>query len=335
MSLATRFVDSLGSLAGGPPLQAVMATPGFPSSRNVVFLLGPEQSSEPTLVAKVARLGGGDEGLAREAGNLRLLERGWPHGEAVPRLVAHGSCLGHEILLETAVSGRPMSPRVVRQQPTHCIDAVMTWLIRHHTADNTGSVSVPFDTLGLEPLADLEPMAAPGSQLARGAEVVRQRVRRLQDERIPVVFEHGDLGSPNLLLRRDGSAGILDWELAIPHGLPAVDIFFFLAFVAASLSSARGPRSWIDSFDDAFFGNSAWARPYVLRYASAVGLPARTLAPLFLLCWTRYLAGVPRRQAWAVDGFDRSLGIQRMTEDRAWHLWLHAVEHIDEFGCRP
>ena len=46
-------------------------------------------------------------------------------------------------------------------------------------------------------------------------------------------------GVPNLLTMHDGRVGVVDWELAQANSLPAVDVFFFLTYVAFSQRRAK------------------------------------------------------------------------------------------------
>jgi aminoglycoside phosphotransferase len=316
----------------GVPRPYLVATPSFPSSRTVVFLMEPGASHEPTLVAKIARVEGGAEALRREADNLRAVHRDCETVEA-PRLRAHAIFDRHAVVLESAVPGRLMQPRIVRRAPAVCIDAVMRWLEDLHRATRMPASDAPGRVMTLieSPLARLEPIVAHDPWAQELLLRVRRVTSRLASPGLPLVFEHGDLSSPNLLIQPDGRAGVLDWELAHPHGLPAVDLFFFLAFVAFARERATTPDECVNAFRQAFFGPSAWARPYIERYAALVGVPTPALRPLFLLCWSRYLAQLPDRMAWAVG---RGLGPAELADvrrDRYWHLWKYAVEHCDAF----
>jgi aminoglycoside phosphotransferase len=339
MNVALKFVESLGEAAGparpAGRMHSVLATPRFPSSRNVVFLLGPADSRCPTLVAKVARLAGRDDGLAKEAGNLLALQRSWPEVDCIPRLVAHGLFLGHQILLETAVPGRPMTADMVRRQYRVCVDAVLRWLLcQHDRAPADAEVSGLYSSLVEEPLSDLAAVLPEDAHVEQLLARVRSEAEILRTPGIPTVFEHGDLSAPNLMLQSNGEAGVVDWELATPRGLPASDAFFFLAFAAAARERARTPAARARALHRAFFGPNAWAREDVLRYAEAVGLPSAVLPALFLLTWSRYLACVPDRQAWAASHGGPRTRVRDLTRETYAHLWKHAVEHIDEFGCR-
>ena len=316
----------------GKPHPYLVATPSFPSSRTVVFLMEPGPSHEPTMVAKIARVEGGAEALGREADNLRAVHRDCETVEA-PRLRAHAIFDRHAVVLESAVPGRLMQPRVVRRAPTMCVEAIMRWLEDLHRATRVPASDAPGRVLMLleSPLSRLEPIVAHEPAAQELLMRVRRVTSRLAAPGLPLVFEHGDLSSPNLLLQRDGRAGVLDWELANSHGLPAVDLFFFLAFVAFARERATTPDQCVKAFRRAFFGRTAWAKPYIERYAQSVGVPRPALVPLFLLCWSRYLAQLPDRMAWAVG---RGLGPDELAvvrRDRYWHLWKYAVQHIDEF----
>ncbi|HUR21292.1 MAG TPA: hypothetical protein VMZ90_10820, partial [Vicinamibacterales bacterium] len=127
-TFAQRFVHAQGvesTVNGSSPY--VIATPTFPSSRSVVFLMDPDRSCEPTLVAKIARAEADEDPHAREADNLRAAHLAHGTIEA-PRLVAHAVFERHAVLVETGVPGTLMQPRLVRNRPTACIEAVMRWL---------------------------------------------------------------------------------------------------------------------------------------------------------------------------------------------------------------
>ena len=151
-------------------------------------------------------------------------------------------------------------------------------------------------------------------------------VSPLRDMALPLAFEHGDLSHPNIMLLKDGRPGVVDWELAEPHGLPAYDLFFFLTYVAFASHNARKRGDHLAAFQAAFFGRAAWARPYVAAYARRLQLPAHALTPLFVLTWARYMTS----QLMRLDG-GRSEG-RLATETAGWlranryyALWRYAV----------
>ena len=334
-TFAERFMVAqtlrLGLAPIGPGRPYILATPAFPSSRSVVFLMSPNQSYEPTLVAKIARAEADGEPLACEARNLRALHLAGADVEA-PKLVSHGVFERRAILVESALPGRLMTPRVVRRQPDACIEAVTDWLAEFHRETRASGCRLPGRVMTLvnNQLNRLEPIVAQEPAAPELLLRVRRETSRLESLKVPLVFEHGDLSSPNLLMLGNGRVGVLDWELADPRGLPAVDLFFFLAFVAFARERATTPAQCVAAFRDAFFGPTAWTHPHIARYIALVGVPKTAVVPLFLLCWSRYLSALPARMAWAAGRDLRCTELQEVRRDRYWHLWKYAVEHVDD-----
>src|SRR5690606_25700780 len=141
-----------------------------------------------------------------------------------------------------------------------------------------------------------EPLSMLERQLpeARATDLLLLRTRELlaplRDVELPLVAQHGDLGAPNVLLRRDGCMNVVDWELAEACGLPAQDLFFVLAYLSFARSGARDTGEYVRAFHESFFADGGWVQPYVARYALALGLSKAALQPLFVACWMRYVA---------------------------------------------
>ncbi len=140
------------------------------------------------------------------------------------------------------------------------------------------------------------------------------------------MLEHGDLSHPNLLVR-NGRVAVIDWELAETQGLPATDLFFFLAYVAGALSRAQSSGDSVAAVDRAFFGRRSWARTH-RPYAQAMALPQDMLTPLFIACWARQVSGLARRMA---DGGENSgrtpgSGAEWVYQDWRFAVWRHAVD---------
>jgi Phosphotransferase enzyme family len=318
-----------------PELSSLMLTPRFRASSNVIFLIFNRGGAEPVLVAKVGRLPHCEPAMAHEAATLRAIHTSRRAGfHSIPRIVALGTWNQHSVLLETALAGRLMHPALARRQPDRCVRAVLDWLLDLGAATTTWSKDTRdwFSRLVEQPLSRLESVWPEASYETFYLNEIRRLTRRMQDFDLPLVTEHGDLSAPNLMLLRDGSAGVVDWELSEVNGLPAVDLFFFLTFVAFARRSAHTEDEYVFAFDEAFFGDRAWARPWVLEYAREIELPPESLTPLFLLGWTRYLAKAAVRLK--VDGcgsqFPESEPLAFLRNNRYYRLWRHALEHAHQ-----
>ena len=267
-----------------PP--CVVLTPRYHRSRHVIVLVLSGPRGEARLVGKLPRHAGDAQGLAREARNLRVLERVLAPADAssVPRLVAFQYRPPHPLLLETALAGMPLSPAALRRQRRAAVERLVIWLERLATA----TAARPRDVIWYERL-----VRAPLSELAERADAptaamverTLERAEVLRDAGLPLVFEHGDLCHPNLLLTRDGAVGVLDWERAEPAGLPAQDLFFFLSYAAA------GGRRRPTALREAFRGPRPWAWRVAELYARRLGIDRRLLAPLLAVSCARTVAG--------------------------------------------
>jgi aminoglycoside phosphotransferase (APT) family kinase protein len=210
----------------------------------------------------------------------------------------------------------------------------MAWLVALHAASVQRHLdcAASFQRLVAGPLDYFERVFPLCSEEKRLVKETRRLTQPLKCLELPLVFEHGDLSSPNIFIGPRGELGVVDWELGDPHGLPAVDLFFFLAYVALAKNKSETAEECVSAFHKAFWAPQAWAREYIARYREALQLPAPTLKPLFIACWTRYVVGLvarlndlgagPREPDQETAAWLRS--------NRYFHFWKHGVEHADE-----
>lgn len=327
----TRHWNRLSLNRFGSPshLSYLLLTPRFRASRHVVFLVLANGSSEPVLAAKVPRLRGDLCFLHREVANLQAAHARRPGGfDSIPRVVAYEEYEGNQLLLESALVGQAMNVFLVQRQPTSCIEATLHWLLSFHeaTSDRSQEPQERFQRLVDQPLVQLEslfPLTADEEGLLKET---RELTSPLRDTGFPLVFEHGDLSAPNLLVLKDGNLGVLDWEMAEPRGLPAVDLFFFLTFVAFARHRAQRESDYLAAFHQAFFGPSAWARAYVSRYAERLQLSPQVIGALFVLCWIRYIS----KLAALLCGSEAVLEVETanwLRQNRYFSLWRHTLKH--------
>jgi aminoglycoside phosphotransferase (APT) family kinase protein len=86
---------------------------------------------------------------------------------------------------------------------------------------------------------------------------LRDRCEALAGAAIPVVATHNDLTMSNLLIRDDGSLGVLDWEAA-RVGLPLGDLFYAAVDAVAALDHYADR---VEAFRDCFEPRGRWRAP--------------------------------------------------------------------------
>jgi aminoglycoside phosphotransferase (APT) family kinase protein len=104
---------------------------------------------------------------------------------------------------------------------------------------------------------------------------------------IPVVAQHGDPGTWNLLAMPDGRVGVLDWEAFEPAGPPLWDLWHLLRSVLLDVRSSL-PRRRSSILGSAFLtrgaGNDLVADA-TARYRRALDLDPGLVVPLFAFGW--------------------------------------------------
>ena len=330
---------SLEKFGDARSIGSVMITPRFRSSSNVLFAILADKQKEPFLIVKVPRLPGDHARLHHEARNLEMVPAAWrAASDSVPSLIAYEEYAGNTLLVETAQSGQKLSSLLKDGSPQSYIEAVVQWLIEFHQATQT-TVAEDADwyrRLVEEPIRYFQESFRLSPDEQKLVEQTHRHMRILRDRDVPLVFEHGDLGPPNILFEDGEPPRVVDWELAVPKGMPAVDLFFFLTLVGFSQRRARTNAEYVSSFHETFFGQSAWARPYVRRYAESIALPPESLRALFVVCWSRYFGGLLLRlhDADASPGLLDSKTAQWLRANHYFSLWRHSVEHFEDLNIR-
>jgi len=222
-----------------------------------------------------------------------------------------------------------MDPTVVRQNHINCIEMTLAWLIDIYRATHCPAKVTPnwFERLVEQPIQYFSRRFPVNEEESRLLKRTWETAEALRAMDIPIVFEHGDLSHPNILIPEKGRIGILDWEQAEPLGLPACDLFFFMAYVGFAINRSRENGDYLPAFQSTFFDKDGWARPYIQAYARQLHLPLASLTPLFLLSWFRYLLNLVDRVTsnQAENEYARPETVDWIRANRYYALWRYAV----------
>lgn len=319
------------------PLTSIVLTPRFRASSHVVFLIMNKGSRVPQLVAKIPRLAHATASIEREVASLRAVQALRPKGfDSIPRIVAFEPYCGYPLLVETALIGSPLDPPTVRRNLAQSCATVIDWLVGLQYSGEPKTDPTWFAQQAEQPLttfANIFPLTDDERELLQRTQ---EQIAPLRDMALPQVFEHGDLSHPNILLLTNGELGVVDWELAEPHGVPAYDLFMFLIYAAFARHNARTNEAYRSAFYSAFFGPNAWATPHVETYAARIGLPIESLTPLLVLSLARYVAKLLLRLGDA-DTTAEPAPIEQTTADwlrtnRYYTLWRDCVTNLHELA---
>jgi hypothetical protein len=224
--------------------------------------------------------------LYQEAANLAAVHSARPGGfPGVPRVLfceRQGESL---VLGETVLTGLPLFTQLRRDNYRELALKATDWLVDLAGQPELEPRSAWWDRL-VEPALQ-EFNESFGSILGQGSlQKARDILAGLGP--LPAICEHRDFSPWNVMLADDGELVVLDWEGAELHGLPAMDLIYFLTYLAFFLDNALDSDFLKESYQAVLEPTTFTGRVFsecTARYASRLGLDPSTLRPLRLLTW--------------------------------------------------
>lgn len=264
---------------------ALSGTGRYRTQKVLVPLFEPDGQA-PRLVVKLTRHPSVNERLATELDGLRRLATAGPAiAERVPGIRFAGHHAGLLAVGETALDGE----RFVAPDPRHhplAADAV-GWLteLGAATAERVppSAAADALDAL-VETYTALD---GPGRDLRDRLRAQVDRIRA-HPAPFPVVVQHGDPGTWNLLALPGDRTGFLDWENVEMRGMPLWDIVYLLRSLAVGGSPRRPFERRLGHVRRTFLDDSPFT-PFIVdavtRYCARVGLARDLIEPLYHLGW--------------------------------------------------
>lgn len=296
-----------------------------PTSGDItVAMIGPVGQA-PVAVLKLARSTAAAANLRRYRGSVEALRRDARLPEEwrrlVPGVLGAGEAAGRAYLVEAMLPGLPLARAGERDAMRRAQRAAAAAIGQLHRA--TAEV-VAADTRVCERLVDRRLRVVRQALAARPrAAQVDAALTRLHGELrraleagpVALGWVHGDFAPDNVLAAEQGAliTGLIDWELAAPADLPAVDLAQLL--LSSRLSLTRGELGPI--VNDVLHGAGWLEHEAALLDEAAAGVPGRPLGlrPLTLLCWLRHVSDTlgkapryGRNRFWLAANVEQVLG---------------------------
>jgi hypothetical protein len=238
---------------GFTPSAALVRSGGRRSHRSSVVFPFSGSAERPEWLAKLAMGVPGGDPLADEAATLtQLRPAACAAGARLPLVLHQGELGERRVCVQTIVRGQPVAQLLIAQPSrwSQIINQLAGWLKRWHVSTKTIRSLRPeeFTQHFLSPAARLAPFI-PQSEAYR--DWLEQRCRDLAGIPVPMVAAHNDLTMWNVLIERDTSLGIIDWETGRAQALPLADFFYASVDAAAATQGyADRLRAYQDCFTD-------------------------------------------------------------------------------------
>jgi thiamine kinase-like enzyme len=192
---------------------------------------------------------------------------------------------GSFALGETAIEGVPLYTRLHRGNARAFAYQATDWLCNLILPSASSPPALSWQDL-IRPL--IEEFETTFGSALDSALLDKSRSILEQASDVSFAYEHRDFSPWNVVVRPDGTLGVLDWEGARPVGLPVQDLAYFLAhlgfFLDGAYSSRRFRQSYRASLDPTTLTGSLRVQ-CMERYRRRVGLHDAIMQPLNLLVW--------------------------------------------------
>jgi thiamine kinase-like enzyme len=222
-----------------------------------------------------------------------------------------------------AVEGEPFRVRTSAKPDCPLARDAINWLVELGTrsVDKTG-VSSKNMVSGLFYLFDSFNRLYQLSELHQVFLAEQIRIISEHSHEFPVVVQHGDPGTWNMLATKQDRVIVIDWEAGEQQGMPLWDLFYFLRTFAAWIARQRGSQDSLNNFVESFLKPSplrVLLHDSIERYCSQVGVAAELVRPLFYTCWMhRALKEATRLTRDQLEG-GHYVNLLRLTiEQRTW-----------------
>lgn len=260
------------------------------SSRKVLFLFFDREETSPKYIFKLTRDPAFNFRLENEYKALSLLwDTSMGDSERLPQPIFCSHPGGLMLMGETIIQGSPLRYQRESSPENPLGRDACAWLSK----------------LGV---TTIDPTIASPIQVAEGLRQLFSRFIEIYhltpEQRVfmesqidsitkirggfPLVFQHGDPGTWNLMVTRSGKVAFLDWEAAEPHGMPLWDLFYFLRSYCIWVTRGNGRRDSLQIFAQSFMDETPLnllIGEMTNDYCHQLGLPEEIIQPLFYTCW--------------------------------------------------
>jgi hypothetical protein len=318
---------------GHPPerLACLLVTAGNRSISKCVALIFDEQQRQPRLAVKFARVPESVPALARETAVLNQLHSRHPGAlPGIPKVLFSGAQNDHVLLVETALSGVPLQNEIRTDNFGKLAFRAADWLADFAQRTARRGVDDWYQRIAEPALGGFE---ATFHEVAQRAMLRKTRDMLAAIGPLPTVSEQRDFSPWNVFLDSRGGLVVFDWESADLDGLPALDLIYFLTYLAFLLegvpidtTSPRLRGSYRRLLDASTFTGRV-RKACLAHYGRRLGLDPERLQLLAPLAWLIHSRSDFRRFAADAGGRPDQKALRRSVFLSLWEEEMQTHTH--------
>lgn len=282
----------------------LLLTPGLRSNNKAVMLGFDPQHIEPQVALKYARVREAIPALRNERDNLDALTARL-HGalRGVPRVLSYQERGATAALGETVLVGTPLFRALSRETFEPLARQATRWLIELARVSAIPTAESDFQKRIGEPVytdfvKNFGAVADPALIQRTGEMLAKLKPGAM-------IFEQRDFSPWNVLLDSAKKLIVLDWESAEPHGVPGLDLIYFLTYLAFFQNNASRTGDFVEAYrallDPGTFFGRVFAECTAL-YAAQVGMDSADWRVLRVLTWMLHARSEYARLCADADG---------------------------------
>lgn len=236
----------------------------------------------------------------------------------IPEQLYSGVVNKHQVIVEQAVSGIPLNEYIcaVRKSKNKTEDIfymITNWLIELQKKAGPEECEIEefVKSENVSETVNLYKKTQPFSAEEEDSiNSIFSEVLPMDDCRVPLVMQHGDFSSWNMLYeKKTGKIHVLDWEYSKFAGIPLLDLLNFIVAYETVVNSYKNikerkmrynsfsanvynPRPEPGDFTRIFYKDNwraSLAKKYIKKYCDEIGLNKKLLKPIFLIFIMKHL----------------------------------------------
>lgn len=258
------------------------------NSNKTIFYAFKPREAKPEVVIKMTRASEFNARLENEYRVLALLEQQCHVArESFPQPLFFGRHAGLVVVGQKAVFGEPFRSRTQATPQCPLGKQALAWMTQL-AASSVKKIAAAQASMALNQL--LKRFVANYPFAKNESVFLSNQIKTLSQSArtFPSVFQHGDPGTWNMLVSREGKLIVIDWEAGEPEGVPLWDMFYFMRSFGNWCARREGVRDTLKAFTKNFIEPSevgALLIESVEEYCRRIGLERSLVGPLFYTCW--------------------------------------------------